>query len=158
MILKVKKTSEIVDAAININKDGAVVATYWTKETNQGHGGWVTHKIRNLVPVKVETENEKHSKECQAIIDEQYDMYCKMFDQLDGKDIRSVGIKHRYVASGIIQIDGARFTGDCIATDILDAIKLFRKKTYSVHNIMIMEQVHKDSEVGVIEESVRFYH
>lgn len=61
MILKVKKTLEIVDAAININKDNKVVATYRTRGTNQGKGGWVTTKISALCPIDVATDRERFS-------------------------------------------------------------------------------------------------
>ena len=86
MELKIKKTSEVVDAFLCLNKDGKLVATYWTKGTNQGQGGWVTTKIKDLVPLDVETQNEKHSKECQAVVDERDQMYADMFDDIDNKE------------------------------------------------------------------------
>lgn len=86
MILKVKKTSEVVDACININKDNKVVATYWTKGTNNGKGGWVTTKISALCPIDVETDNEQYSKMCQAKIDEVHRMYRDMFDELESNN------------------------------------------------------------------------
>lgn len=80
MILKHKKTSQIVDAAIHTNQKGSTMATYWLKGVNNGQGGWVTTKIGALVPVDVETKNEKHSNECQAIVNEREQMYKDMFD------------------------------------------------------------------------------
>lgn len=83
MILKVKKTSEIVDAAICVNKDNKVIATYWSKGLTQGKGGWVTTKISALCPVNVETDKEQYSKMCQAKIDEIHKMYKDMFDSME---------------------------------------------------------------------------
>ena len=83
MILKVKKTSEIVDAAIHVNNENKTVATYWTKGTNQGKGGWVTTRISALCPVDVETKNEQYSKMCQAKIDAIHKMYKDMFDEME---------------------------------------------------------------------------
>jgi len=85
MILKIKATSEIVDAAISINNDNKVVATYWTKGTNCGKGGWITTKISALCPVDVETDAEQYSKMCQAKIDEVHRMYRNMFNVLENK-------------------------------------------------------------------------
>lgn len=79
MILKHKKTSQIVDAYL-FRENGKTMATYWLNGMNQGKGGWNTSKLSELVPVEYETENEKHSKECQAIIDERDNMYKEMFD------------------------------------------------------------------------------
>lgn len=86
MILKVKKTSEVVDAAIYMNSENKVYATYWTKGTNQGKGGWVTTKISALCPVNVETDREQYSKMCQAKIDEVHRMYRDMFDALEAEN------------------------------------------------------------------------
>ena len=83
MILKVKKTSEIVDAAICINKDNKVIATYWSKGLTQGKGGWVTTKISALCPVDVETDREQYSKMCQAKLDERHKLYKDMFDAIE---------------------------------------------------------------------------
>lgn len=85
MKLKVKKTSEVVEAFVYANKEGKLVATYWTKGTNQGQGGWVTTRLKALVPIGVETPNEKHSKECQKAINERNEMYADMFDELAQK-------------------------------------------------------------------------
>ena len=82
MILKVKKTSEVVDAAICISNDNKVMATYWSKGINQGKGGWITAKISALCPVDVETDREQYSKMCQAKVDEVYRLYRDMFDSL----------------------------------------------------------------------------
>lgn len=86
MILKVKKTSEVVDAAIYMNSENKVYATYWTKGTNHGKGGWVTTKISALCPVNVETDQEQYSKICQAKIDEVHMMYRDMFDALESEN------------------------------------------------------------------------
>lgn len=86
MILKVKKTSEVVDAVICINKDNKVVATYWTNGINQGKGGWITTKISALCPIDVETDREQYSKMCQAKIDEVHRMYRDMFDLMEEKN------------------------------------------------------------------------
>ena len=82
MILKVKKTSEVVDAAIFVNKDNKIMATYWSKGLTQGKGGWITTKISALCPVDVETDREQYSKMCQAKIDEVHRLYRDMFDEM----------------------------------------------------------------------------
>ena len=86
MILKVKKTSEVVDAAIFMNNDNKVMATYWTKGINQGKGGWATSKISALCPVNVETDREQYSKMCQAKVDEVHRLYRDMFDTLESEN------------------------------------------------------------------------
>lgn len=83
MILKVKKTSEVVDATIYVNKDDKIMAVYWTNGTNQGKGGWVKTKISALCPIDVETDREQYSKLCQAKIDEVHRMYRDMFDLIE---------------------------------------------------------------------------
>ena len=83
MILKVKKTSEIVDATIYVDKDNKTMAVYWIKGTNGGKGGWVRTKISALCPVNVETDREQYSKVCQDKINEVYRMYRDMFDVIE---------------------------------------------------------------------------
>lgn len=81
MKLKHIKTSEIVDAFIF--KDtitGKMMAIYWLSGVNKGKGGWVTTKVSMLCPIEHETDNEKHSKECQKTINERNAMYTNMFN------------------------------------------------------------------------------
>lgn len=85
MLLKVKKTSEKVDAIIT-TENGKAYATYFTKGTNQGKGGWVTTKISALVPIDVKTENEIRSDQTVAEQKERENMYRKMFDECEHRD------------------------------------------------------------------------
>lgn len=57
-------------------------------------------------------------------------------------------VKHRYEVSGINQNED-KFTGECIATDIISAINLFRSINLSVHEITMCEQVNKNSPIGI---------
>ena len=86
MILKVKKTSEIVDADIMRNPEGKLEAVYWTKGTNNGRGGWTTVKLSNLVPLDYKTENEIHSDECLEVVKDKVKEYKKLF-KLEGEDV-----------------------------------------------------------------------
>ena len=79
MILKIKKTSEVVDAFISTNKDGKVVATYYSKTLTGGQGGWMTTGIKYLVPLSVETDSEKKSEIANEIIRQKIREYKKLF-------------------------------------------------------------------------------
>ena len=86
MIMKVKKTSEIVDANITRNNEGKLEAVYWTKCMNSGKGGWTACKLSNLVPLYYKTENEIHSDECLRLVKDKVQEYKKLF-KIEEKDI-----------------------------------------------------------------------
>lgn len=83
MILKIKKTSEIVDVVISRNKDHVLTGVYWDKNTNNGSGGWKELKINNFVPIDYKTDNEKHSEELNKIINAKIDEYKRLFHLKD---------------------------------------------------------------------------
>lgn len=58
-------------------------------------------------------------------------------------------IKHKYEVSGITMSEGYRFTGKCVADDIMRAIQLFHENGYSVRKIEEKEQVNCDEEIGI---------
>lgn len=57
-------------------------------------------------------------------------------------------MKHRYEVSGLTS-DGEEFISQCISTDIVEAIKMYREMKFSVHMIKKCEQVHADTELGI---------
>ncbi|MDD3140641.1 MAG: hypothetical protein PHX08_16965 [Lachnospiraceae bacterium] len=57
-------------------------------------------------------------------------------------------IKHSYDVTGNSS-SGEKFIGICVSTDIMDVIKMFREKHYSVHTVNRGMQVHADSEIGI---------
>lgn len=57
--------------------------------------------------------------------------------------------KHKYEVSGITTSESYRFTGKCVANDIMKAIQLFHENGCSVWKIEKKEQVHCDEEIGI---------
>lgn len=67
---------------------------------------------------------------------------------------------HRYVVQGVACIGGNDFIGECIADDIIKAIKLFRehKDMLSVHSIQRKEQVNANTDIGIISVKYKTQH
>lgn len=57
--------------------------------------------------------------------------------------------KHKYEVSGITALEGYRFSGKCVASDIIKAIQLFYENGYFVWKIEKKEQVNCDEEIGI---------
>ena len=57
--------------------------------------------------------------------------------------------KHKYEVSGVTVLEGYRFSGKCVASDIIKAIQLFYENGYSVWKIEKKEQVNCDEEIGI---------
>ncbi len=57
-------------------------------------------------------------------------------------------IKHLFDVSGL-DAQGKPFTGSCIASDIIDAINMFREKTYSPHEIKQDAQMPANYPCGI---------
>lgn len=57
--------------------------------------------------------------------------------------------KHKYEVSGITVLEGYRFSGKCVASDIIKAIQLFYENGYFVWKIEKKEQVNCDEEIGI---------
>ena len=79
-IMKIKKTSEVVEAIIHQAPNGNIMATYWSK--NLGNQ-WVTSKLSALCPVDYKTDNEAYRDLCNAKAAEVYTMYKNMFDEIE---------------------------------------------------------------------------
>ena len=78
-IMKIKKTSEVVEAIVHQTPNGNIMATYWSK--NLGNQ-WVTSKLSALCPVDYKTDNEAYRDLCNAKAAETYAMYKNMFDEI----------------------------------------------------------------------------
>lgn len=87
MVLKHKKTSEVVDVFLE-RKDGKLIGTYYARGYNNGRGGWLTCGIKDFIPVDVKTEAERKSDEHNAIVRQKIQEYKKLFKaDLDEKKI-----------------------------------------------------------------------
>lgn len=67
---------------------------------------------------------------------------------------------HRYVVQGVACNGGKDFIGECMADDIIKAIKLFRehKDMLSVHSIQRKEQVNANTGIGIISIKYKTRH
>lgn len=60
-------------------------------------------------------------------------------------------MKHVYHLSGITRVNPIRkFDGYCVATDIIEAIELFRSKMLSPHSVQRCSQVEADRNTSII--------
>ena len=59
-------------------------------------------------------------------------------------------IKYKYDVSGIFCFTGESFKAECVALNIIQAIKLFQNEGYNVHKIERKEQVHKDAPIKIL--------
>ena len=57
--------------------------------------------------------------------------------------------KHKYEVSGITMLEGYRFSGKCVASDIIKAIQLFMKTAILCGRLRKKEQVNCDEEIGI---------
>ena len=60
-------------------------------------------------------------------------------------------MKHRYVVSGINTHGETVFKAECVAIDIIEAIKMFRDIGFSVYEIKRCEQVSSNIKNNIIK-------